>query len=177
MIGLLIPGFPIIIRGPIMTTNVVVDINNPKNINNISMFLTEPIFNDYGAALYYSTPPFQTAQFLGYVCNNIPSNTFYTGWSSDPSVNKYQSIKLGIKLETIKNIEVAFEEKIKIQINKEFGKKIAKNLYNYFDSFSNNEDHNNKLLYVPVNSFLNWYNKFLNKYSIDPNFLMKNDYS
>ena len=59
-----------------MTTNVVVDINNPKDINNISMFLTEPIFNDCGAALYYSTPPFQTAQFLGYVCNNIPSNTF-----------------------------------------------------------------------------------------------------
>ena len=114
---------------------------------------------------------------MGYVCNNIPSNIFYTGWSSDPSVYKYQSIKLGIKLETIKNIEVAFEEKIKFQINKEFGKKIAKNLYNYLDSFSNNEDHNNKLLYVPVNSFLNWYNKFLNKYNIDPNFLMKNDYS
>ena len=51
MIGLLIPGFPIIIRGPIMTTNIVVDINNPKDINNISIFLTEPIANDYGAAL------------------------------------------------------------------------------------------------------------------------------
>ena len=33
MIGIIIPGLPIITGGPINTTNVVWDINNPKNVN------------------------------------------------------------------------------------------------------------------------------------------------
>ena len=32
-----------------------------------------------------------------------------------------------------------------------------------------------KLLTVPVNFYDKWYNKFLNKYQVDPNFLMKSD--
>ena len=79
MIGIVIPGSPIVTVGPIATSNLVTDVNNPKNVNNISMFLTDRILDDCGAALYYSVSPFQTQQFIGYVCNQRPSDIFYTG--------------------------------------------------------------------------------------------------
>ena len=175
MIGIIFPGYPIITGGPITTTNIVSDVNNPKNINNISMFLTQPIPNDYGAALYYSVPPYQTQQFLGCICNQRPSDTFYTGWSLDTNVAIHPVIKIGVQMETLKNIEMAFKEKIQVDINQEFAQRLAKNLYNFLDSFIQNQDHNRQLLAVPVNFFDKWYNKFLNKYQIDPNFLMKSD--
>ena len=176
MIGIVIPGSPIITSGPIISSNIVVDVYNPKIINNISLFLIDPIPNDFGVALYYSVPPFQTTQFLGFVSNQKPSDIFYTGWSLDPYVNIYQSIKIGIKMESLKNIKTSFEEKItKNDNNKEFPKRLAKNLYNYLDSFNLNQDYNRKLLAVPVNSIINWYNKFVKKYMVDPGFLMKSD--
>ena len=175
MIGVVIPGSPIITGGPLATSNLVVDVNNPKNVNNISMFLTDRIPDDCGAALYYSVPPYQTQQFIGCVCNQRPSDIFYTGWSLDPNVNMYQSIKIGVQMEKLQNIEMAFKEKIQFDINQEFAKRLAKNLYIYLDSFNQNQDQNKQLLVVPINSLENWYNKFLNKYKIDPNFLMKSD--
>ena len=79
-------------------------------------------------------------------------------------------------MEKLKNIEMAFKEKIQVDIgHQEFAKRLAKNLYNYLDSFNQNQDHNMKLLTVPVNFYDKWYNKFLNKYQVDPNFLMKSD--
>ena len=176
MIGIIIPGLPIITGGPINTTNVVSDVNNPKNVNNISMFLAQPIPDECGAALYYSVPPYQTQQFIGCICNQRPSDVFYTGWSLDPNVNIHQTIKIGVQMEKLKNIEMAFKEKIQVDIgHQEFAKRLAKNLYNYLDSFNQNQDHNNQLLAVPVNFLEKWYNKFLNKYQVDPNFLMKSD--
>ena len=175
MIGIVIPGFPIITGGPIVSSNVVSDVNNPKNINNISMFLTDRIPDDCGAALYYSVPPYKTQQFIGCVCNQRPSDVFYTGWALDPNVNVYPTIKIGVQMEKLKNIEMAFKEKIQVDINQEFAKRLAKNLYNYIDSFNQNQDQNRKLLAVPINSLEKWYTKFLAKYQVDPNFLMKSD--
>ena len=78
-------------------------------------------------------------------------------------------------MEKLQNIEMAFKEKIQFDINQEFAKRLAKNLYNYLDSFNQNQDQNKQLLIVPINTLENWYNKFLNKYKVDPNFLMKSD--
>ena len=112
MIGIIIPGLPIITGGPITTTNIIADVNNPKNVNNISMFLAQPIPDDCGAALYYSVPPYQTQQFIGCICNQRPSDVFNTGWSLDPHVNIHPTIKIGVQMEKLKNIEMAFKEKI-----------------------------------------------------------------
>ena len=87
----------------------------------------------------------------------------------------FQQIKLCVKLEKLANIKMAFEEKIKFDINQEFAKRVAKNLYNYLDSFNQNQDPNKQILVVPLNSLETWYNKFLQKYNMDPNFLMKTD--
>ncbi len=77
---------------------------------------------------------------------------------------------------------MSYKDKIKLDINQEFAKRVAKNLYNYLDSFNQvsnlftqNQDANSKLLIVPLNSLENWYQRFIQKYSIDPNFIMKTD--
>lgn len=94
MIGVVVPGSPVITGGPINNNMVVVDVANPKQVNNISLFLTEQLPDDSGAAMYYSVPPFETLQFIGCVCNPRPSDVFYTGWSLNPNVNIYDSIKI-----------------------------------------------------------------------------------
>lgn len=94
MIGILLPGSPLITGGPITNNMVVIDVINPKVINNISLFLNEPIPDNYVAAMYYSVPPFQNMQFIGCVANIRPSDIFYTGWSLNPNVNVYQEIKV-----------------------------------------------------------------------------------
>ena len=78
-------------------------------------------------------------------------------------------------MEKLQNIEMAFKQKIQYDINQEFAKRLAKNLYNYLDSFNQNQDQNRQLLVVPINTLEKWYTKFLDKYKIDPNFLMKSD--
>ena len=175
MIGVVIPGSPIITGGPITNTNVAIDVNNPNNINNITLFQTEMLPEGTGAAIYYSTPPYESLQFIGCVCNVRPSDVFYTGWSLNPNVNVFSQIKLLVKLDKLDNIKMAFEDKIKFDINQEFAKRVAKNLYNYLDSFNQNQDPSKRLLVVPINSLESWYDKFIQKYNIDPNFLMKTD--
>jgi hypothetical protein len=39
-------------------------------------------------------------------------------------------------LENLLDVKSAYEEKIKLDINQEFAKRVAKNLYNYLDSFN-----------------------------------------
>ena len=149
MIGIVIPGLPIITGGPITSNTVVSDVNNPGTINNITLFQTDMLPNDY--------------------------DVFYTGWSLNPNVNYHQQIKICVKLEKLVDVRMAYEQKIKYDINQEFAKRVAKNLYNYLDSFNQNQDPNKQILVVPLNSLESWYDKFLNKYKIDPNFLMKTD--
>jgi hypothetical protein len=136
MIGIVIPGSPIITGGPITANMVVVDIVQPKNINNMTLFLTEQIPDDCTASLYYSLPPFETLEFVGCVANQRPSDIFYTGWSLNPLVNMYEQIKICVKLDKIEDVQMSYKDKIKLDINQEFAKRVAKNLYNYLDSFN-----------------------------------------
>ena len=111
MIGVIIPGSPIITGGPLTSTNVAIDIQNPRIINNITLFQTEALPDGTGAAIYYSTPPYESLQFIGCVCNIRPSDVFYTGWSLNPNVNMFQQIKLCVKLDKLSNLKMALEEK------------------------------------------------------------------
>lgn len=40
------------------------------------------------------------------------------------------------KIEKLEDMKMAYENKIKLDINQEFAKRVAKNLYNYLDSFN-----------------------------------------
>ena len=40
------------------------------------------------------------------------------------------------KLDKIEDIQMSYKDKIRLDINQEFAKRVAKNLYNYLDSFN-----------------------------------------
>lgn len=94
MIGLVIPGQQVISCGSIYNSNFVLDIWNPKLINNITLFLTEQIPDDCCASLYFSIPPYENIQFIGCVANLRPSDIFYTGWTLNPLVNQLEQLKI-----------------------------------------------------------------------------------
>ena len=48
----------------IFLTHMLIMRFNPKNVNTITLFLTEMIPEDCGVALYYSVPPFNSKQFI-----------------------------------------------------------------------------------------------------------------
>jgi hypothetical protein len=175
MIGIIIPGNPVTRGGPITSNMVIFDVVEPKNINNIGLFLEEPIPDGYGASMYFSVSPFTDSQFLGCVANQRPSDVFYTGWSLNPEILQNTAIKVCVKLEELSVIKDSFGSKVKNDINQEFAKRIAKNLFNFLDSYNKNQDPNQDLLVVPLTSLQNWYDKFLVRYNVDPNFLFKCD--
>lgn len=125
MIGIVVPGVPLMTGGPITSNMVVLDVFEPKNVNNIGLYLIEPIPEDCGCGLYFSIPPFETLQFIGCVANPRPrynydgkvSDIFYTGWSLNPNVNVFNNIKIVAKLDKLDELKGAYEEKIKTDIN------------------------------------------------------------
>jgi hypothetical protein len=94
MFGLVIPGQQVINGGNLTNSNFVLDLWNPKLINNITIFLTELIPDEYCASIYFSIPPFENLQFIGCVANLRPTDIFYTGWALNPLVNTYEQIKI-----------------------------------------------------------------------------------
>lgn len=108
------------------------------------------------------------------MANQRPSDIFYTGWSLSSEINNYP-VQLCVRLDSLEFIKENFASKVKNDINQEFAKRIAKNLFNYLDSYNKNQDMSQDLLVVPLTSLQNWYDKFLLRYNIDPNFLMKTD--
>ena len=58
-------------------------------------------------------------------------------------------------------------------LNKEYAKKVALNLFTYLKSFDDGAQAGNGMMAVPVNSLEKWFEKFSRKYDMDPNFVYK----
>lgn len=126
----------------------VLTIPNPKAINVIGFFMNNPLpDNSLGgkhktliqiivATLYFSPPPYENLEFVGAIANERPSDIFHTGWSLNPSVNLLPELKLVLQLEPLENIETMVKIKQSTDLNKEFAKKVAYNLFNFLSSFN-----------------------------------------
>ena len=153
------------------------DLENPKDVNVIGFYLNTPIEDEaFGASLYISKPPHETPEldFIGAVANQRPSDIFHTGWAVNPSVNIHSSIKLVVKPEPLEDIKSLVELKESNHITQQFAIKVAKNLFNFLESFNTNPSSNN-VLQVPADIFNKWYDKFTTKFKYDPNFVFNTD--
>jgi hypothetical protein len=88
------------------------------------------------ASLYFSVPPYENLEFVGAIGNDRPSDIFHTGWSLNPNVNMLPELKLVVQLEPLANIEACIRIKQETDLNKEFAKKVAYNLFNFLQSFN-----------------------------------------
>jgi len=88
------------------------------------------------ASLYFSLPPYDGLEFVGAIGNERPSDIFHTGWALNPRVNVMPELKLVVQLEPLANIEACIRIKQETDLNKEFAKKVAYNLFNFLQSFN-----------------------------------------
>ena len=139
--------------------------------------MNEPLQDDSLALwLYVSKPPFESTEleFIGAVSNSRPSDIFHVAWGVNPLINVHQNIKLVIKGEQLENIKEIVEIKEENHITQQYAIKVAKHLYNYMESFNPNSN-KNEVLNVPGDIFNKWYEKFSNKFKMDPNFVFNID--
>lgn len=88
------------------------------------------------ASLYFSIPPYEILEFIGAIGNERPSDIFHTGWALNPLVNVQFELKLVIQLDALSNIGQCIKIKQENDLNQEFAKKVAYNLFNYLKSFN-----------------------------------------
>lgn len=120
-----------------MIDTAVLTIPNPRSINTITFFLHEALpDNDTAAALYCSSPPFTELQFIGAINNFRPSDIFHTAWALNPAINIHSEIKVAIKIKPTAEVETTAKINQETDLNKEYAKKVAQNLFNYLDSVS-----------------------------------------
>eukprot|EP00347_Sterkiella_histriomuscorum_P024532 403330782 len=177
LFGLVIPGQIVQYSFEQIGDKGVLTIPNPRSVNVISFFLNQPLGNDQVAAsLYFSVPPYEGLEFIGAIADQRPSDIFHTSWSLNPLVNIHQELKLVVQIESIDKIETCIRIKQETDLNKEFAKKVAMNLFNFMQSFNKNDNtQGDGLLVVPLNTFDKWLDKFMRKYELDPNFVFKSE--
>jgi hypothetical protein len=72
---------------------------------------------------------------VGAIANHWPTDMFATGFPLNPDINQQQMIKLVVKLENIEEIKPLIIISGQTNVQKEFGKKVAQNFYNFMVSF------------------------------------------
>mmetsp|Transcript_4418 Transcript_4418/g.3658 ORF Transcript_4418/g.3658 Transcript_4418/m.3658 type:complete len:162 (+) Transcript_4418:177-662(+) len=158
---------------------LVVNVKNPATITTVAFFLNKALPDDLAGTLNYSIPPYENLQFLGAISNNRPSDIFNTGFSLNPSVNELTELKFVIKAEPLESLKEIVEESKNNEIQKEYPKKVAQNLYNYLSSYNKKGllpvHQEEEFLVIPTDFFDKWIVKFEEKYKHDPNFIMKSN--
>ena len=87
--------------------------------------------HDFIVSLYQSVPPYEGLELIGAINDSKPSDIFHTGWSLNPTINIHHELKLVIQFDPIENVETAIRIKQETDLNKEFAKKVAHNLFNF----------------------------------------------
>ncbi|CAI2382295.1 unnamed protein product [Moneuplotes crassus] len=167
MFGILVPGRQNITEFENYEEYWYAEVENPAEINVLGLYINEPLQDESLAlCLYVSKPPYDPdeLEFVGAVANARPSDIFHTAWEINPTINIHSSVKLVIKGEPLESIKEMVEIKEDSHITKKYALQVAKHLYNYVESFN-----------VPEAVFTKWYEKFSNKFKMDPNFIFNVD--
>ena len=160
---------------PTSETRCISELSEPTLTNEITFFLLPQVSipPGHGAVLYFSKAPmFDQWEMIGAVTPEKPSGIFRTGWSTKEDMVGCPMVQLGVSLEpyeTISNLEIMNSG---VDERKEFAIKIAKDLFLYMTSFSQ-QTQMGEMLLVPTNILDRWIDRFQRKYSLDPNFMMK----
>lgn len=173
--ALVVPGQPIITNFECTNGIFHIDVENPKKIANICLFLTDRIPENYVIAIYFSLPPYNEMQYIGAIANEKPSDHFSTGFPFMTELNHCYSVKLCIQPHTYEEIAGLVRC---TDGQKEYAKLVAHNLYNFMMSYHTectvaNNFNGKEYFAVPTDAFTKWMKKFDEKYEKDPNFILK----
>uniref|UniRef100_A0A7S3CSJ0 Hikeshi-like domain-containing protein n=1 Tax=Strombidium rassoulzadegani TaxID=1082188 RepID=A0A7S3CSJ0_9SPIT len=173
--GIIVPGLQVSYNYEQFGDMFVLTVPNPGTINVVSFFLNQPIQAEgMGAALYYSAPPnYDGMTFVGAIANDRPSDIFHTGFSLNPDINQLPELKLIVQLKGFAEIQELVKLAQDTDMQKNYAKKVAINLFNYLKSFDQLSNQSSNLITVPLTALDKWFEKFSRKYDADPNFVYK----
>nr|CAG4649668.1 EOG090X0D82 [Scapholeberis mucronata] len=180
----------------ISETQFVITIPDADNINHLVVFLTgtTPFPEGFGGSVYFRWPEVDLAvapvwQLLGFLTNNKPSNIYkITGLKKNignlmPSpfgLNQggiHHHAQIGISIEPLEVISSqspnAITEPTNTSTFQEFAERTVQNLFNYVASFAVTQAQmtpNPTENYIPMSALKNWYNGFLRKLELNPQF-------
>jgi len=170
--GIVVPGLPVINTAQsISPGRWTVPIPDAHKTRQLTVFLTQPIQDpSYGLTVYLSPPPYQEWIYLGAVSNNLPSNMFQVRWPVALAMQPFQA-QLGAMLEpaseVVKKVSPVPPQEEEYRM---FAKFIAEDLFRFMESFNKQTDARNELLLIPTKVLDMWYEKFSNKFKVDPFF-------
>jgi type II secretory pathway pseudopilin PulG len=181
------PLFALLIPGRTLDTNfaqvdsnkMLIQVPQPISITELTVCMLQPsIPADSGVAVYYALPPFADWQYLGFINLQYPTASFRAIWR-DKIPADTPVIGIGLAVEPMSVITAlppadAKEEERTL----DSAKGIAKNLYEYMASFSQNTGQYKNLgdvLVIPTNCVDQWFSKFTHKHKLEPYFWMKTD--
>ncbi len=102
--ALLVPGQPIFTNFDLTSGIYHIDLPNPKEIANVSLFITQPLPDNVAVSLYLSIPPYNEMQYLGAVANERPSDNFSTGFPFKTEFEQINTVKLCIQYQSFEEI-------------------------------------------------------------------------
>mmetsp|Transcript_20055 Transcript_20055/g.29650 ORF Transcript_20055/g.29650 Transcript_20055/m.29650 type:complete len:188 (+) Transcript_20055:191-754(+) len=176
-IGIVMEGRPAITEArPIDSTKAIAEVAYPGTIAEVVFFLlpTTPIPPGFGAALYFSIPPFSQWEYLGAIEPSNPSAILRTGWMTDEAIKQCPVVQLGVSIESLDAINNLKVVGSKEGDRKHFALQVARDLFRYIASFSKTQGSGSEeLLIAPANILDRWIARFESKYARDPNFVLK----
>mmetsp|Transcript_17569 Transcript_17569/g.36006 ORF Transcript_17569/g.36006 Transcript_17569/m.36006 type:complete len:130 (-) Transcript_17569:182-571(-) len=99
----------------------------------VVVFLTQPLqVAGAGLSCYITGPPFERYHFLGAVDNDVPSAVFRVRWPKEEGAPT--AARLGLSLEPMEQVAVQKASLPGTELV-DFGKQVAKDLWNYLASF------------------------------------------
>mmetsp|Transcript_47456 Transcript_47456/g.121129 ORF Transcript_47456/g.121129 Transcript_47456/m.121129 type:complete len:185 (+) Transcript_47456:361-915(+) len=154
-------------------THWVLDVTvvNPayEELKEVALFLTAPGAMDpqFGVGLYVSVGGSEWS-YRGYVGSAHPSEVMPLQWPKNPT-GAPGAAQIGISIEPIG--EVVNKEGSKLGAREDFAKRVAMDLFNFMQSFSQAAAGGN--IIVPTNCLDRWFTKFSTKFRLDPDFLTR----
>jgi hypothetical protein len=141
-----------------------IDIENSQQIRDVVVFLSQPLsLPGMGISCYITGPPFEKWQFIGAVDNETPSGVFRVRWPKDEAVPT--AARLGISIEPLEQI-AAQQASIPPSELVDFGKCVAKDLWNYLGSHE--IMHQGQAAQFLLSLFDKWMKRFEDRCRRDP---------
>ncbi|MCQ2821416.1 MAG: DUF775 domain-containing protein [archaeon] len=165
MIGVIIPGTPLLTGGPVTSGSLILEVSHPKEVNNISFFLMEdlPDINSC-VSLYYSIPPYDDIIYMGLVCNTKLSDVFQTDWKTNQNVNVFDNIRIIFQYENLSYVANNFGLYMTEDTKKRFYKEKAQDLINFIKASNMNNPNNNQMILIKNETIENWFKECKERY-------------
>lgn len=155
-------------------------VGGPNNNNNTAALVFPP---NHGVLLYWQLASQQEQsgyELLGSLTQEQPSHIFRTGWSEHDQFlslppGQPVTITIGLSVEPIESVQNVVTSTSRNSSSRRplVAQTIARDLYNFMQSFDTGAASSNGQMVVPQNIFERWWRRFENKSKRDPNFFLK----